>query len=84
MWALCKALHIGGRKGQSAMNPMLDLLTSYLTDTVSTAGVLSQEIGIYKNKEGNLTRANMFNANPTLHPLYLAIGAISGRALFRG
>ena len=51
MWALFKALHIGGREAQAAMNPMLDLLTSYLTDTVSTAGVLSQEIEIYKNKE---------------------------------
>ena len=26
----------------------------------------------------------MSNTNPALHPLYLAIGAISGRALFRG
>ena len=24
----------------------------------------------------------MFNANPALHPLYLAIGVLSGRALF--
>ena len=50
MWALSKALHIGGREGQAAMNPVLHWLTSYLTDTASTARVLSQEIGIYKNK----------------------------------
>ena len=41
------------RDGQAAMNPMLYYLTSYLTDTVSVSGVLSQEIGIYKNKEEN-------------------------------
>ena len=44
-----KALHIEGREGQAAMNPMLGKFTSYLTDTVSKSGVLSQEIGIYEN-----------------------------------
>ena len=43
------------------MNPMLDQLTSYLTDTVSTAGVLSQEIGIYKNKKEKEKEENLIN-----------------------
>ena len=38
---------------------MLDYITSYLTDTL--AGVPSQEIGIYENKEeekeGNITKS---------------------------
>ena len=48
MWTLWKALHIGWREGQAAMNPMLD---SFLTDLVSEAWVLSQAVEIFKNKE---------------------------------
>ena len=59
MWTLWKALHIGWRESQAAMNPMLD---SFLTDLVSEAWVLSQEIEIFKNKEekekeGKLTKS---------------------------